>query len=221
MTNSVGQSAITAQFVSKTTKAYLIVLHINSLKADTTHRRSPIPPNPGLSYAIETKFHLYVKGILQKVKEFKMRLDHFITYQVEAVEALATVKETAERMQALKVGFMPVHLEGGLVGVVTNNDIETRTLAQGLDPAEATVAEIMTAQVLTCSQDDTAETAIDLMNSNNVRRLIVTNAQQHVVGIVSLSDLALPAALNSLNQVSDLPLLSFPVSQMLQKDYAQ
>lgn len=150
-----------------------------------------------------------------------MRLDHFITHDVQAVDALTSIEETANRMKSLKVGFMPVYLEAGLVGVVTARDIEMRVAAQGLDPAEATIAEIMTAHVLACSDKDTAEAAIDMMNRYNVRRLIVTNEEQHVVGVVSLSDLALPAALNSLAEVNSLPLLSYPVPTELQKDYVQ
>lgn len=151
-----------------------------------------------------------------------MRLDHFITHDVEAIEAHATIQEALNQMRARNIGFMPVHLEGGLVGVVTDSDIEIRVMAQRLDPKESSIAEIMTANLITCSEDESAEEAINLMNSHQIRRLIVVNDEQHVVGIVTLSDLALPMALNSLANGPSLPLLSFPVPQFQQqKDYVQ
>jgi CBS domain-containing protein len=149
-----------------------------------------------------------------------MQLDHFMTREIEAVEALTTVQETVDLMHQRDIHFLPVHLEGGLIGVVTQRDIETRTRLAELNPKESAIAEIMTAVILTCSEKDTAETALELMNQHNVRRLIVTNHEQHVVGIVSLSDLALPQALNSLKQADELTLLAFPVQNLQQKDYA-
>jgi len=150
-----------------------------------------------------------------------MRLQHFMSRDIEAVDALTSLQDTLQQMRVRKVKFLPVHLEGGLVGVVTSRDIETRAKVQGLKLNEATVAEVMTAHLLTCHEEDSAEWALELMHEHEVRRLIVVNDDQHVVGVVSLSDLALPEALNSINQADTLPIISFPLSQVQQKEYSQ
>jgi CBS domain-containing protein len=150
-----------------------------------------------------------------------MRLQHFMTRDIESVDAVTSLEDTLQQMRARQVKFLPVHLEGGLVGVVTARDIETRAILQGLNLSEATVAEVMTANLLTCQEEDSAERALELMHEHEVRRLLVVDNEQHVVGVVSFSDLALPAAVNSLIQTDKLPIISFPLSQLQQKEYSQ
>lgn len=119
-----------------------------------------------------------------------MRIRDIMSTHVQQIRSDASVSEAADMMRNFDVGILPV-LEGNrVVGIVTDRDIVIRTVAAGLDPDETNVKDVMTSDVLCCSFDDDIETAARLMEDNQIRRLIVLNDQELVVGIVSLGDLA-------------------------------
>ena len=79
---------------------------------------------------------------------------------------------------------------GELVGMITDRDITTRAVAIGSDPARAMVHEVMTPGVLCCSESDEVEGAALIMQKNQVRRILVLNEANELVGITSLGELA-------------------------------
>jgi CBS domain-containing protein len=93
-------------------------------------------------------------------------------------------------MDQAGVGAVQVWDEGTLSGLVTDRDICCRAVALGKDPRETAVGEIMTQQMTCCCDDDDCAEAARLMRSRGVRRLIVMNRDQVMVGIVSVDDLA-------------------------------
>jgi len=66
-----------------------------------------------------------------------------------------------------------------------------RAVARGMDPNQTRVEEVMTRDVLSCSSEAEVEHACELMQSRQVRRLLVTGQDDTPVGIVSLGDIAL------------------------------
>ncbi|MCE5186058.1 MAG: CBS domain-containing protein [Planctomycetaceae bacterium] len=119
-----------------------------------------------------------------------MRVREIMSTHVQQIRSDASVSEAADTMRNFDVGILPV-LEGNkVVGILTDRDIVIRAVAAGLDPEETTVRDVMTSDVLGCSFDDDVETVAQIMEDNQVRRLVVLNDQQLVVGIVSLGDLA-------------------------------
>ncbi len=119
-----------------------------------------------------------------------MLLKDVMTKQVEVIESDATIKEAAEKMKRLDVGPLPV-LEGHrLIGMITDRDIAIRAVAEGLDPNVAKVREIVTPDVVYGFEDQDVQEAAKLMGEKQIRRLVVLNKEQRLVGIVSLGDLA-------------------------------
>jgi CBS-domain-containing membrane protein len=53
------------------------------------------------------------------------------------------------------------------------------------------VAEVMTPEVVCCQEGDDVERAAQLMQSAQLRRLLVVDGEGRLAGIVSLGDLAL------------------------------
>ncbi|MDT8271660.1 MAG: CBS domain-containing protein [Desulfomonilia bacterium] len=100
------------------------------------------------------------------------------------------VLNAARRMGALNVGILPVMQDGKLVGMVTDRDIVTRGVAESRDPVNTRVKDIMSGEVLACSENTDVSEAARLMEENKVRRLIVIDKNNQAVGIVSLGDLA-------------------------------
>lgn len=102
-----------------------------------------------------------------------------------------TVTAAAQAMSELDVGAMPVCDGARLVGMVTDRDIVVRGVAE--ERVGAPLREVMSEGVLYCHEDDTVESALASMRSQQVRRLPVVDRERRLVGMVSLGDLATKA----------------------------
>jgi CBS domain-containing protein len=77
-----------------------------------------------------------------------------------------------------------------LRGTITDRDVTVRGVAEGYDPAETKVADIMSTDLAYCFEDDEIEAALSLMEKRQIRRLPLLSREKRLVGIVSLGDLA-------------------------------
>ncbi|HET7171275.1 MAG TPA: CBS domain-containing protein [Gaiellales bacterium] len=100
------------------------------------------------------------------------------------------VVEAAKRMRDAAVGSMIVIDGDEIRGIVTDRDIAVRLVAEGRDPAQTTVQEIVSPDPVTVEPDTAIEDAIGVMSERAIRRLPVVE-QGRPVGIVSLGDLAI------------------------------
>ena len=118
------------------------------------------------------------------------KISEVITRTVVVVRPDETLRRAAELMCKLNVGSLPVYDGQSLVGIVTDRDITVRAIAFGLDPESTRVSEIMTAQTVSCSEEDRIDDVMKIMGDAQVRRLPVLSREGEIVGIVSLGDLA-------------------------------
>ena len=119
-----------------------------------------------------------------------MKIREVMTRGVESISEAGTIAEAARKMKELNVGVLPVFDNNRLVGMLTDRDIAIRAVAEGHDPKETKVNQIMTKDVISCTEAEDVSEAIKLMESRQIRRLIVRDDQNQVVGIVALGDLA-------------------------------
>ena len=119
-----------------------------------------------------------------------MRLQDIMTPHLEYIDAERSLFDAASRMKALDVGIMPVVENDRLAGTITDRDITVRGVAAGRDPAVTPVRDAMTAGVITAPEDADVDTAMKLMKEHRVRRIFASNAEQKLVGVVSLGDVA-------------------------------
>jgi CBS domain-containing protein len=135
-----------------------------------------------------------VRGLLiftlKPLKGVKMRVRDIMNPSVEFVAPNAAVSTAAKIMRDRDIGVLPVVDENNVIGMITDRDLAVRVLADKLSP-DTIVEDIMTAELLSCSPEDTVEAAADLMAERQVHRLVVINEDRSPVGIVSLADLAL------------------------------
>jgi CBS domain-containing protein len=75
------------------------------------------------------------------------------------------------------------------VGIVTDRDIVVSVIALGLDPASLLVGDIMSDDLLTCSEGDDVYATIERMRLRGIRRMPVLNPHGGLSGIVSADDL--------------------------------
>ena len=109
----------------------------------------------------------------------------------QAVREDDPLRLAAEIMSAANIGFLPVCDDGGrVVGTITDRDIVVRAVAPGLDPDARRVGEVMSRNVVSCRPDDELSLAEQFMAHYQVSRLVVTDDDDILEGIISLSDIA-------------------------------
>ena len=121
-----------------------------------------------------------------------MNVKEIMSPKVEWVSQDITVEKAAEKMREYDIGCLPVKRaeDGGLIGLVTDRDITCRCVAEGLDPAMATVDEIMSKDLTTCFDDQDSTAAAHLMVEKGIQRLPVLDRASDMVGLLSIADLA-------------------------------
>lgn len=109
---------------------------------------------------------------------------------VRTIQPQESLRRAAQCMRELDVGALPVCDGERLLGMLTDRDIVVRALADGLDPDQACVSDVMSPELEYCTADDDSEDAKRLMGARQLRRLPVVDKHRRLVGIVSLGDLA-------------------------------
>ncbi|MET7274976.1 CBS domain-containing protein [Streptomyces flaveolus] len=106
------------------------------------------------------------------------------------VEPQTSVTAVARIMRDQDLGAVLVTDGDRLRGLVTDRDLVIRSVAEGGDPEETTVAGACSDDLVTVRPDDELDRAIRLMREHAVRRVPVVD-EGHPVGIVALGDLAM------------------------------
>lgn len=131
-----------------------------------------------------------------------MRLGNLMTGSIQAVAPGASLAEAAKKMASQDIGSLPVCSDKRkLLGIITDRDITVRAVARGLDPNQTKVQDVMTKDVLSCHADSAIEEACELMERQQVRRVVVTDSEDTPIGILSLGDIALSLRENRAGEV--------------------
>ncbi len=119
------------------------------------------------------------------------RVGDVMVRNVVTIEASATIQEAAQRMRESNIGVLPVVDNGRLRGVITDRDLVIRGVARGMDAAHTPIRYIATEDLACARADWDVEDAMQVMSDCQVGRLPVVDDAHRVVGIVTLSSLAL------------------------------
>ena len=102
-----------------------------------------------------------------------------------------STNEAARIMWERDCGAVPVvDGSGRVVGMITDRDICIAAYFQGEPLSQIRVADVMSRELCTCRPDDSVRAAEHVMREHQVRRLPVVTDGKTLVGILSLSDLA-------------------------------
>jgi len=96
----------------------------------------------------------------------------------------------ARAMRENDIGDVIVQDAERLFGILTDRDIVVRVLAEEKDPMTTTVGEICSRELTTVRPTDSVGSAVRLMREKALRRLPVVEDNGDVVGIITLSDVA-------------------------------
>jgi CBS domain-containing protein len=111
-------------------------------------------------------------------------------------------KEIARRLARRGITAVPVlDEEDRLLGIVSETDLHERTASpkrprrgwpgqQGRAPADGTAKDLMSTPLITVAPETSVSRAARLMEARGVRRLVVVDPEDRLIGIVSRGDLA-------------------------------
>lgn len=119
-----------------------------------------------------------------------MRLSEIMTVNVETVRPSASVREAAAKMAAFDIASLPVCEGRKVLGQVTDRDITIKVIAEGMNPEDVTVGDIMTTPAVWAPQEMDVTKAAELMSHHQIRRLVVVDQNKDLVGIVAAGDIA-------------------------------
>jgi CBS domain-containing protein len=119
-----------------------------------------------------------------------MLVRQIMTPTVTTINPEASLYQAAILMRDNDFGWLPVAVDQSIIGVVSDRDIAVRTVSIGLDPRRYGVEQAMSPNVVWCRLDDTVEEAASRMKESRVRRLLVLDEQNRLMGVLSLGDLA-------------------------------
>jgi len=127
--------------------------------------------------------------------QLKMTLISISRVPVPTVLATEHISEIAKIMINQNVGAVVVTRDYEPLGIITEKDILKRMLLANKGLNEAVAQEIMTSPLLTIDSSRGIEEALEIMQKNRVRRLVVVKGKK-LVGI--LTERRLLLARNSL-----------------------
>lgn len=103
------------------------------------------------------------------------------------------VIDVARLMRSQDIGSIPVvvdHTSQRLVGMLTDRDLAIRVIAEGRDPRETAVRDVMSMQPVTCQATDVYQQALQAMGEYRLRRIPVVDSAGRLAGIIAQADVA-------------------------------
>jgi CBS domain-containing protein len=136
-----------------------------------------------------------------------MNVESICSRQIVSVDGQEPLQRVALLMREHHVGTVIVtesRPDGEHVtGLVTDRDLAIEVLARGDDASRLLVGDVASSHLVSAAEDTELAEAVDLMVSAGVRRLLVHDADGHLVGLVSFDDL-LPACIAPLAGLSEV-----------------
>ena len=114
-----------------------------------------------------------------------------MTRNPECVTERDSLRDAARIMKDQDTGVVPVvDNNKKIIGMITDRDIVVRCVAEGKNPLDARVNEVMSKSVRKVQEDATVNEVLGLMKSSEIRRVPVVDGNDQIVGIVSMGDIA-------------------------------
>jgi len=109
---------------------------------------------------------------------------------VLAVELNTNARDCAKAMAKRGVSCAVITQGGTAIGIVTERDLVSKVLADGLDPKKVLVRDIMSTPLITIAAEASLTAAAELMAQYRIRRLVVVGGDGSLAGIITTGDIA-------------------------------
>lgn len=121
-----------------------------------------------------------------------MRVERVYTRSIIGVPGSCDLRDAAALMHKYNVGALLVSADDPndltVQGFITDRDIVVQAVALDLSPREVRVSDVMTPAVATIGEQADLHEALEMMRSAGIRRLVVSDAEGRIAGILSLDD---------------------------------
>lgn len=118
-----------------------------------------------------------------------MSVGRICSREVYVAKEDETVQAAAQRMDSEQVGTLVVVDEGSRpLGIITDRDLALRVVAPGRVPATTRVGEVMSGELRTLREDAPVEASVREMAQSGVRRIVVVDHSDRLVGILTFDD---------------------------------
>ncbi|MDG6916143.1 MAG: CBS domain-containing protein [Nitrososphaerota archaeon] len=101
-----------------------------------------------------------------------------------SLTAESTIVEAAKAMKVRRRGFVLVGSPADPQGLVTEWDVLSKVVAEGLDPQKVTLGQVMTKELLSIDAGAGLALVSQMMTEHGVRRLLVKEGDQ-VIGFIT------------------------------------
>lgn len=124
-----------------------------------------------------------------------MKVNEIMTPNPACCVPETSLRDVAKLMLEYDCGEIPVidRQTNKAMGVVTDRDIVCRIIAQGKNPLEMNATDCMSSPCISISQDASLEACRDLMQQYKLRRIVATERDGQISGIVAQADIAISA----------------------------
>lgn len=120
-----------------------------------------------------------------------MDIAEVMSTNVRIAPPTTSIRDAAQVMRDDDLGAIVVGSESdGVEGIVTDRDIACRAVVDGMDPDKTDITQVMTSGIETCFESDDTTDVAAKMAAKKLHRLLVTDRDRRMVGIVSLGDIA-------------------------------
>lgn len=121
-----------------------------------------------------------------------MNANEIMTKEVYVCNPGDSLNEAARIMWDHDCGCVPiVDQMRRVVGIITDRDICMAAYTKGVPLGSICIESVMSEDVQSCQAEDSSESIEEIMMEHQVRRVVVVDDQNYLLGIISLSDLAL------------------------------
>ena len=109
--------------------------------------------------------------------------------EVYRLKADSSIAEAATALTEKKIGALLVEDNGGqIVGILSERDIVAGMGPHGADLHDVPISELMTTNLIKCTDQDTVLQAMEKMTDRRIRHLPVFDGD-NLVGVISIGDL--------------------------------
>ena len=118
-----------------------------------------------------------------------MLVKEVMTKNLVTIKPQQSVFEASNLYKNFKIGSLIVIENEKCVGILTERDIIERTICEKRNPETTKVGDIMSSDIKTIHPLDKIEKALDLMVTNNIKKLPVS-LNGEIIGIITVTDIS-------------------------------
>ena len=118
-----------------------------------------------------------------------MKISEIMATSPVVVGPETPVEEIARLMRDRSISSVVLVRESRPVGIVTERDLVHRVMAPGVDAASLRAWDVCSKPVVAVSQRGSVDDACDMMREYGIRRLVVVDDSNGVVGVLTTDDI--------------------------------